>query len=100
MSTQGTRTHTQPTSHTESRATTLTSDNGQAVDMSFGSQALHGLPAVSVGLQQAWVQPKAGDNGQVAGGLWELMHELGHALHLLLSSHGKMFKLFGGLHLP
>lgn len=30
----------------------------------------------------------------------ELLHELGHAVHLLASSYAAPYKLFGGLHLP
>lgn len=44
------------------------------------------LPAVAVGLQQG--SQLAGDAATFAAGLWELLHELGHAVHFLLSARG------------
>ncbi|KAF5842728.1 hypothetical protein DUNSADRAFT_5496 [Dunaliella salina] len=52
------------------------------------------LPVVSVGLQQPW---RRGYAGKLAA-VMELLHELGHAVHLIASSHTAPYKLFGGLH--
>lgn len=54
------------------------------------------LVVVSCGLAWSWQDGKAG----APEAIWELLHELGHAVHLVLSSAHAPFKLFGGLHLP
>ena len=67
-------------------------------------------PSVSLGLHWKW----PGGQSEGLPALWELLHELGHGLHLLLSSQPgssireaadtadtrPVLKHFGGLHLP
>jgi len=78
-----------------------------------GGGGQHKPPAASLGLSWKWPAGRA--DGLPA--LWELLHELGHGLHLLLSSQPTgggdsgaaasdaagarlVLKHFGGLHLP
>jgi hypothetical protein len=51
---------------------------------SSSSQSSAGLPAVAVGLQSQGVLN--GTHTQLALGLWELCHELGHAVNFILSA--------------
>lgn len=65
----------------------------QEVAAQNDGQDEHDLPAVSIGLQFATTSLTA------VGSLREVLHELGHALHLLLSS-GQAHMHFGGLFWP
>ncbi len=65
------------------------------------------LPSVSLGLMWRW----PGGRAEGLPALFELLHEVGHGLHLILSNSGggpaeeedgnrNCFKHFGGIHLP
>ncbi|KAJ9529692.1 hypothetical protein QJQ45_014462 [Haematococcus lacustris] len=57
---------------------------------------LHGLPQVSLGLSAPWQGGRAGR----LPALWELLHELGHGLHLLMAGRRCCWGQGGALGLP